>query len=68
MQCEAGPRRNANHSTDAEECNVRVVVRVRPLVARERLAGATESLEAIPGVPQIVVDPEHTYSFDDVLE
>lgn len=47
---------------------MRVVVRVRPLVARERLAGATESLEAIPGVPQIVVDPEHTYAFDHVPE
>ena len=65
MRCdgEDGP---PGRNTDGVECNVRVVVRVRPLVARERLAGATESLEVIPGTPQIVVNPEHSYAFDQV--
>lgn len=48
------------------ECNVRVVVRVRPLVARERLAGAVESLHLVPGTPQIVAGSDHSYSFDHV--
>lgn len=62
-----GPGRNVLDADGGSvECNVRVVVRVRPLVARERLAGATESLEVIPGTPQIVVNPEHSYSFDQV--
>lgn len=56
MQCDGGQ----------QECNVRVVVRVRPLVARERIAGSTESLHIIPGSAQIVVDSEHSYSFDEV--
>lgn len=50
----------------SSECNVRVVVRVRPLVARERLAGAVESLHLVPGTPQIVAGSDHSYSFDHV--
>lgn len=54
-------------SGGGEECNVKVVVRVRPLVARERLAGAVETLHPVPGCPQqISAGSEHSYTFDHV--
>lgn len=51
---------------DGEECNVRVVVRMRPLVARERLAGSMEAVQVLAGHPQICAGPEHSYTFDQV--
>lgn len=51
-----------------ECCNVRVVVRVRPLVARERIAGAVESIHLVEGSnsQQVVAGSDHSYSFDQV--
>lgn len=49
-----------------EQCNVKVAVRVRPLVARERLSGAVESIVPTPGHAQIVAGPSHAYTYDAV--
>ncbi len=51
---------------DGSKCCVKVVVRVRPLVSRERLAGSIEAIHVIPGTSQIVAGSDHSYSFDHV--
>ena len=60
----------ADADADAQESsarNVQVAVRLRPMSARERLAGATEALFcARGGVPVVTGQPEHRFAYDAV--
>lgn len=47
--------------------NVRVAVRLRPLNAREQLAGASELIHYSPHTSQIHAGPEHCFQFDSVF-
>lgn len=47
--------------------NVRVAVRVKPLFGRERQSGSTECFSIVPNLPQIVVGPEKSFTYDDVF-
>lgn len=47
--------------------SVKVAVRLRPLSARERLAGASELLLCEPVSRQIVAGPEHSFTYDSVF-
>ena len=55
----------SNLSTTA---NVRVAVRIRPLNSRERLAGSTECISVVAGVPQIIAGPDRSFTFDSVFD
>ena len=47
--------------------NVCVAVRLRPLNAREQLAGASELIHYSPHTSQIHAGPEHCFQFDSVF-
>ena len=47
--------------------NVKVAVRLRPLNAREQLAGSTEDIAFSPHSSQIHAGPEHCFTFDSVF-
>lgn len=51
---------------DSPSCNVRVAVRVRPLNARERLAGSNEVLIVGSDGRSLLVAPDRQFSFDQV--
>ncbi len=56
-----------NSLTSASSNNVKVAVRLRPLNAREQLAGSTEAIAFSPHSSQIHAGPEHCFTFDSVF-
>lgn len=53
-------------TTCATPSNVQVAVRLRPLSARERLAGANELLQCDLSANQVIAGPDHVFAFDSV--
>ncbi|XP_014665710.1 PREDICTED: kinesin-like protein KIF27 [Priapulus caudatus] len=52
----------------AEEVPVRVVVRVRPLIAREKLHELSSCVRPILGSKQLVIGKDRSFTFDHVLD
>ncbi len=51
-----------------DEASVRVATRVRPLTAKEQMAGCTECIGFIPGSADIVLDSTRVFTFDFVYD
>ena len=56
-----------NSQIDDNGASVRVAVRVRPLLGREKVERCQECLQVVEGEPQIVIGTERSFTYDYVF-
>ncbi|XP_072922361.1 kinesin-like protein KIF21A isoform X4 [Hemitrygon akajei] len=52
----------------ADDCSVRVAVRIRPQLAKEKIEGCHICTSVIPGEPQVVLGKDKAFTFDFVFD